>query len=144
MTRIEDRGTTAHTLMTVDRALELHDVALAAWGGLPGPADPAACLDAAIGAAHTAETYLEGKKAAKAGLAFAGYALFYVVRRHCFSDGNKRVGWMIAVDVLASLGLGVTASEDDVVAMVEQVISHQIDSGEEVAAWLSTRLYAIS
>jgi hypothetical protein len=91
---------------------------------------------------YNAEIYLEGKKHAKAGLAFASYALFYLVRNHCFVDGNKRVAWLAAADILAALGLGISATEDEAFALMENVISHVINGGDEVALWLASRLFA--
>jgi prophage maintenance system killer protein len=129
-------------LITVDRMCELHSVALSKYGGREGPPDRD-CLDAAIGASFTAELYTSGKRHATVGLPFSGYLIFYVVLRHCLPDGNKRVAWMAAMDVLAELGLGVKATVEEAQSLIEAIISHNIKSGQEVTAWLAPRLYAL-
>lgn len=127
----------------VDRLMVLHSAALARDGGAGGPADPSSCLDGALGAAYSAELYFEGRKHARPGLVFAAYLLFYLVQRHCYIDGNKRVAWMSALDVLQCLGLDIEASDDEGFAMIEDVIAHRIESGDGVAAWMAPRLLAL-
>ena len=128
---------------SVDRVLEIHSRALGEHGGLAGPSDSEQCVEGSLGAAYNAELYLEGKKHVKAGLPFAAYALVYLARKHCFVDGNKRVAWATSMDVLAALGLGVVATPDEAVALVESVISRQIADGADVARWMSPRLFAL-
>jgi death on curing protein len=130
-------------LINVARVIETHDRGLADFGGLAGPANPEPCVEAALGAAFNAEMYLEGRRHVTTGLPFAAYLLFYLARRHCFTDGNKRVAWACAMDILAALGLGVTATDAEAVELVESILSKEIDDGSEVAAWLSLRLFAI-
>lgn len=125
------------------RVLELHELSLAEYGGAPGPHDPSGCVDAAIGGAQSAEVYLEGKPRAKAGLTFAAYALFYIVQRHCFTDGNKRTAWLAAVDILGALGLGIQASDDEAFDLMHRVIAHEVATGDDVAAWMASRLFAL-
>jgi death-on-curing protein len=130
-------------LTSVARVLEIHDRALAEHGGLAGPSDRALCVGRSLGAAFNAELYLEGKKHLKTGLPFASYALFYLARNHCFNDGNKRAAWATAMDVLAALGLGVDATIDEAVGLVEAVLSREISDGADVVKWISPRLFAI-
>ena len=47
------------------------------------------------------------------------------------------------MDVLASMGLGVTASDDEVIELIEGIISHNVECGEDVAKWFAPRLYAL-
>jgi death-on-curing protein len=124
------------------RIHELHSRGLQEFGGRSGPPDAATCVDGALGGASNAEAYLEGEKHAKPGLVFAGYLLFSLVQRHCFMDGNKRVGWAAALDVLACLGLGIIATEQEAFDLVDDVIAHRIQTGEDVAKWMAPRLYA--
>jgi death on curing protein len=128
----------------IARVIELHHLALEKYGGPSGPADPTGCIDGVLGAAFNAELYIEGRRRAKTGLAFAAYALFYMVQRHCFVDGNKRVAWLTAVDTLASMGLGVQASEDEAFALMTDVIEHRIESADGVVLWFAPRLFALS
>ena len=48
------------------------------------------------------------------------------------------------MDVLLQHGLGVTASVDEARLLVEAVLSHEIDSGEQITSWLAPRLYAVA
>jgi death on curing protein len=130
-------------LTSVARVLDLHSRGLQQYGGLEGPPTPGGCVEGALGAAHSAEMYLEGRRYVIAGLPFAAYALVYLVRRHCFIDGNKRAGWLTCIDILATLGLGVEATVDEAVALVEGVIAGNFEDGAAVATWLAPRLYAL-
>ena len=141
----DDRDRTPWSgLITIARLREFHTIGLKRYGGKDGPGDPSACLDAAVGAAYSAELYTTGKRHATAGLPFSGYLIFYIALRHCFVDGNKRVAWMAAMEVLAQHGLSVRASIDEAHDMIEAVLNHQLESGEQVTAWLAPRLYSIS
>jgi len=126
-----------------ERIIALHDRSIVEHGGAAGANAATDCVDGAAGAAYNAELYLEGRKHAKAGLAFAAYLLVYIVQRHCFLDGNKRTAWIAALDVLGALGLGISTSEDEAFNLMEDVIAHRIESGEQVAAWMASRLYAL-
>lgn len=125
------------------RIKELHSIGMQQHGGLPTALHPEDCVDGALGAAFSAELYLEGRRHAKAGLIFAGHLLLYLIQRHCFADGNKRVAWAAPMDVLAALGLGVTATQDEAFNFVTDVIDHRITTGEAIAEWLAPRLYAL-
>lgn len=129
-------------LTDVDRVVGIHRRGLEEHGGAEGPARPEPCVDGALGAAYNAELYLEGRRHLKTGLPFAAFSLVYLALRHCFVDGNKRVAWASATDILAGLGLGVTAEEQDVIDMIESVIRGELD-GADVSEWLASRLYAL-
>jgi death-on-curing protein len=130
------------SLTSVDRVLEIHGRGLVEHGGLSGPAGAASCVEAALGGAYSAELYTEGRRHARAGLPFAAYVLVYLAKRHCFTDGNKRTAWASAADILAAMGLGVTATTDEAVDLVEGVITGGQD-GADVARWLASRLFAL-
>lgn len=66
----------------------------------------------------------------------ASLTLFYLVKNHCFVDGNKRVAWLAAVDLFARVGMDVVASDDDCVLMVWDVASNKIDR-DGVVAWFA-------
>jgi hypothetical protein len=38
--------------------------------------------------------------------------LFYLIKNHCFIDGNKRVGWAACMEALRSLGLTINATDE--------------------------------
>lgn len=61
----------------------------------------------------------------------AAYLLFHIAKRHCFTDGNKRVAWAVAVDYLLQQGLRIIATEDEAAQLVEDVVcdilkTHQV------------------
>lgn len=131
-------------LTTAQRILDLHATGLERFGGANFiRKDASQCVDGALGAAFNAELYLENPRHAVAGLPFAAYLLLYLVKGHCFVDGNKRVAWMACVDVLAAMGLGINATEDEAYDFLSQVIDGTVDSGDEISAWIGSRLYAL-
>jgi death on curing protein len=130
--------------ITVMRVLDLHDRGLAEYGGPAGPAQPQGCVEGTLGAAVNAEMYAAaGRRHSLPGLLFASYLLVYLARRHCFVDGNKRTAWSSAVDALASLGLGFTATSPEAVQFVNDVATGAVDDGPQVAAWFAPRLFAL-
>lgn len=129
---------------SAERILTIHQRGIDEFGGLGGPPNAGNCIDGALGAAANAEAYLEGQRFKKAGLIFAAYLMYSLLTRHCFNDGNKRVGWAAALDVLAALGLGIHATQDEAFGFIDDILHHRIASGEEVAIWIAPRLYAIT
>jgi death-on-curing protein len=128
---------------SAERIMELHGIGLKSYGGPQQPTSPTGCVDGAVGSAYSAEAYAEGRPHAKAGLEFAAHLLLYLVHRHCFVDGNKRIAWAACVDALAAQGLGVVATTDEAFDFMRSVIDHSVESGHDVAAWLAPRLFAL-
>jgi death on curing protein len=100
------------------------------------------CVDGKIGNAWTSEAYRDDEDGAVPGLCFAGYLLYYLVRGHCFPDGNKRAAWAASMDVLAHIGLTVEASEDEAYDLVIGIAEGKISGGIDVVRWISKRLKA--
>jgi len=127
-------------LITRERVLELHQEGMIGYGdeagGVPDSADE--CVDGAIGNAWTAALYREPEEAVR-GLCFLTHLLMYLVRDHCFTDGNKRVAWLSAMEVLASKRLTLAASADEAEDFMRQVIVENL-SADEVTAWMADRL----
>jgi hypothetical protein len=85
------------------------------------------------------EMAAEGPPRSRAG--FAAFLLRSLVQDHCFVDGNKRVAWLAALDVLAlgaNLTLGV--DEEEAANFVLRVADGTTRSIPEIAAWLAERL----
>lgn len=124
---------------------ELHAEVMRRWGGATGDPTPG-CVDAALGAAFNAELYMPDteQEGFLPGLLFAVYLLFYLVTKHCYIDGNKRLAWACMTFVLLSLDLTVAATEDEVVEFCLSVARGEIRSGAAVASWVSQRLVAIT
>ena len=131
-------------LWTSNQRIEaIHRRGMQEHGGAEVHVHPTDCVDGALGAAYNAEMYLEGRRHGKPGLSFAAHLLLYLIQRHCFLDGNKRVAWAAPMDALASIGLGIEATQDEAFAFVHDVIAHRVNTGEEIAEWLAARLIAL-
>jgi hypothetical protein len=48
----------------------------------------------------------------------------------CFQDGNRRIAWMAATDVLLALGVSLDATDDDGERMMNEVIEREIANWE--------------
>lgn len=127
-----------HILCT-ERVLELHAEGIRRYqeGEVASPRP--GCVEACLGNAYNAELY-QGSASRGFGLIFAAYVLFYLVRDHCFMDGNKRLGFLAAMDVLASLGLTLDCTDDDAYEMVTLVATGEWRSATAVIDWLVPRL----
>ena len=133
-------------LITVENVAFLHRASMTRYGtALAGPPEPG-CVEGALGNAWSAELYLEETPNRETGLAFAGFVLFYLVRNHCFTDGNKRVAWLSALWILARRGLTVVATTDESDAMLLDAIAGgpTITSGADVTRWLADHLAPLS
>ena len=101
------------------------------------------CIDAALGAAYSAELYSMpevDEETIVSGITFCGYLLFYIATKHCWTDGNKRAAWKSAMWVLSKMGLTVDAPDTEVIAYCLDIADHKIDKGEDVVNWLAERL----
>ena len=111
--------------ITEARVIELWRHGIARYGGdqTERESDPG-CVEKSISASINGAYYLsEGAEVNP--LHLAGLLLFYLVRNHCFLDGNKRVGWMAAVEVLLTDDIVVCAEEEEVVQFVLEIASGQ-------------------
>lgn len=128
---------TATSGMTTDRLLVIHARVAPGSDGKPVHVRRD-CLDGCVGSARTAEAYL-ADETVREGLHFAACLLVYVVKDHCAIDGNKRLGWAAAMDVLAAIGLTVDVVQHEAAAMVESVACGAMDR-EAVVRWFATRI----
>ena len=130
-------------LVTTHQIIELHAKALQQVGQdpLPSGAEQTSCVEAKLGNAQLADEYSSRNISnVRRGLCFAGYLMFYLVNGHCFLDGNKRIGWIAAMTVLAERGLTIQSTEEDAVNLVQRIASNDIADGTEVVRWLAERL----
>jgi prophage maintenance system killer protein len=112
------------------------------YKGFGSPSKPG-CVDAALGAAYSAEMYSMPELDAEtvvSGITFCGYLLFYLATKHCWTDGNKRVAWASATWALAMLGLTVRATDDEAYTFVTDIVEHKIQDGESAVNWIADRL----
>jgi death on curing protein len=59
-----------------------------------------------------------------------------LAKNHCFLDGNKRIAWMAAVEVILREGLEVNATTDEAADLVLRVADN-LCSREQVLEWFS-------
>ena len=132
--------------ITVDQVIALHAKAMRVRGQDDFPVGRHArdCVAAKIGNANTADQISAANShIAQAGLAFAGYALFYLVQGHCFVDGNKRIGWIVAIEVLRRKGLEIDSPDEEVIDFVLKIASNEVSDGRTVVKWLADRLVSV-
>jgi len=123
--------------ITTDQLLDLYQEAMKRGGRVSAPQP--GCLEACIGNAWTAETYQLDEEDEPFGMLFAAYLMIYLVRNHCFEDGNKRIGWSSLVGVLDQHRLLVDAPEDEVVQLVHDVVEKKTEVAG-VLMWLADHL----
>ena len=133
--------------ITVEQIQFLHKQGLDRYGGLAIiPITATGCIEGSLGAAYNAELYampeIEGETIIS-GLVFCGHLLFYLITKNCFTDGNKRAGWLSAMRVLLTLGLTVEATDDEAEAFCLAVATGAIRQPEQAIAWIAERLRAI-
>lgn len=132
-------------LISTEEIIKIHSECIERFGGDPSPAVKDGCVEGSTGAAWSAELYLENQDAVS-GLCFAGCLLYYLMKNHCFVDGNKRVGWAACMEVLRVLGLTVTATDKeagDFCLAILDPISDVARNAIDVAMWLAPRLVAL-
>ena len=128
-------------LIDVDEVLRTYAAAMARYGGLSSP-PKVGCVESSLGAAWNAEAYAEHP--GSPGLLFASCLLFYLAKNHCFADGNKRISWASAMQVLGMLGLTVDVSVDDAEAYVLALCANPDAQAADVTRWIAERLTATS
>jgi death-on-curing protein len=131
-------------ILTAEEVIEIHERCIERWGGDSSPDPSSGCLDRSLGAAWTAEMYTENDDA-MSGLCFAGCVLFYLVKNHCFVDGNKRVAWASCMEALRSLGLTIEATDGEAEQFCLDVISGKalVKTATDICSWLTPRLVAL-
>jgi len=129
-------------LITPERILALHREGSVRYGGDPTQRkEDVDCVDGRIGSATNAAAYcVEGDE--DWGLILASYLLFYLAKDHCFVDGNKRVAWLAAIEILKNLQLTVNASAEEAYDFMLEVSEGSSTNAAAVAVWLAERLEA--
>jgi len=112
-----------------ETVLALHEQLLASFGGLHGLRDEG-MFDSALLRPQQQFAYDQRDVAALA----AAYA-FGLVRNHPFIDGNKRIGFTVAVLFLEFNGLEFIATEVDAVLQTLALAAGALDE-KGYAAWL--------
>lgn len=134
---MSDREPWVH-LITVNGILDLHAEGIKKYGG-DFSAPQEGCLERSLGAAWSLEVYGAPDNALPR-LSFCSGLLYYLVMNHCFTDGNKRIGWMSAVEVLRSLGLTIKATDEEAENLCLDIIGGTVKHATDVIPWIAKRL----
>ena len=117
--------------LTVEIVREIHDTAIAEFGGSTGVRE-LSLLESAVAAPQASI----GGRSPYADLAeMAAAYLFYLCKNHPFVDGNKRSGLLAAMLFLEANGIRFSATEEDAVVQTLALAAGAI-TAEDFAAWL--------
>ena len=111
----------------------IHADMLLTHGGMPGIRDENA-LESALARPRQRHAYEPDTDLATLA---AGYG-FGLVRNHPYSDGNKRVGFVVMATFLGRNGYEFIASESDVVTTFVALASGNLDE-ETLAVWIRAK-----
>jgi death-on-curing protein len=127
-------------VITADRVIEFYCHMLAASPTSVG--DRRACVEGCVGNALAAAMYLRDVEEPDEvdPLQVAAYTMWYLLRGHCFHDGNKRIAWLAAIDILWNeASVSVDASDDEAEEMVLDAAQGLL-TADGVSQWLAARL----
>jgi|GEM_PF-2705521 len=123
------------------RLLDLHAQGLKIAGIGKGSKAADNCLAGALGNAWTAEQYRQDERAEPVGLLFAVYLFDYLIRAHCFVDGNKRVAWLALVHVLAHHNVAIDCADVEVRNFCGSMLMPESKkSVDDILDWLVPKL----
>ena len=125
-------------LISIDSIIDLHSEGISKYGGDHSPPHEG-CLERSVGAAWSLEVY-GTPYGSLPSLSFCAGLLYYLVKNHCFTDGNKRIAWIAAMESLRTLGLTIEASDDEAEQFCLDVISGKLKHATDVVAWFARRL----
>lgn len=102
------------------------------------------CVEGAIGAAVQGASYTRNSSSEPIDpLLMAAFLLRSLVQNHCFVDGNKRVAWLAALDVLAvGASLTLEADEEEAADFVLRIADGTARSIPAIVDWLAEHLVA--
>jgi death-on-curing protein len=125
-------------LVAQDTLIDLHEESIARYKGEFSPPQRG-CLERSLGAAWNLELYT-APEGARRCLNFCSGLLFYLIKNHCFLDGNKRIAWMAAMETLRQFGLTVRATDEEAEKFCKDIISGEIKKALDVVLWIEPRL----
>ena len=125
--------------ITVERVEELHREAIKKHGGDYSQPNTD-CIKQCLGSAVTSALYQQ-QEGAPNPLVIAGFLLFYFVENHCFSDGNKRVGWLVFTEMLRRNHVDIDAEKEEVYSFVDEIAmgNNKVD---DILFWAEERITA--
>ena len=117
--------------LSSEQVLELHDALLREFGGTAGVRDQG-LLDSAL---NTPFATFGGKYLSPSLQAKAAQLGFGLVSNHPFVDGNKRTGAHVMLVFLAINGVDLNYTEEELIDVVLQVASGNINA-QELLEWI--------
>jgi death-on-curing protein len=128
------------TVITTDDIVLLYTLGMDRYGGRRS-APFGGCLEARLGAAHHAELY-HADPGVSPGLRFAVSLMVYLIKDHCFVDGNKRIGWACLVFVLLRrFRLTIDATDEQAEQLLDDILTKHL-SIDDAMRWVGSRLVA--
>lgn len=122
--------------ITVDEILRKHESLIVRYGGdSSNRSDDTNCVERSLAAAKQACYYANEGRSDAAHV--ASNLLFYLAKNHCFTDGNKRIAWAAAVEVLLRSGLQIAATEIEAADFVLSV-ANDTRNREQVLEWFAS------
>jgi len=125
-------------VISVQRVLELHKLGIEKYGGDYSEPTPD-CVERSIQGSFTSALYHSDTNTNPDTLAIACFLLRNLIENHCFTDGNKRVGWSVFIDYLRRHQVGICADQDEAANFVLKIIDDHL-SVREIATWAAERL----
>lgn len=95
--------------LTIEQVIEIHDVFLNDYGGLPGIRDKGLL----ISAIEMPRSSMFGKHLHKTIYDKAAAYLFHIVQNHPFNDGNKRTGALTTILFLEINSIKIAFCDED-------------------------------
>lgn len=117
-------------LISIDDAIQLHEMIIARFGGASGIRD-LKLLESALDQPLKSIEYGETEERELAYL--AAIYFFHVIKNHAFVDGNKRAGLLIATTFLASNGFTLKIDFDALYELALKTAESQVNK-QEIAA----------
>lgn len=122
-------------LPDIDDILRIHARQIARFGGAGGVRDPDG-IAAAIGRGEHLMAYAEPSVVDVAAAVSAS-----LIRRHCFVDGNKRIGFAVLHFILGAHDLRLDVTERDAAETVRRLAASEIDE-DAYTAWVAANVTA--
>ncbi len=119
--------------LRLDVVLAIHDEQISEHGGLSGIRD-IALLESALARPRNLAVYGASDAVAPDAATLAAAYAYGLARNHPFSDGNKRMAYVIALVFLLANGYEFTASDAESVRMMVMLAAGQIEEAA-LADW---------
>lgn len=128
----------------VERIIDLHKQGMDLYGGAEVWSIDRGCIEAALGSTLSSAFYASEEPEDPDPLICAVEIFCRLNKKHCFTDGVKRVAWMTLTDCLMRQGLTIAATKQEA---IDFVLAHANGEGLQVqraVEWVAARLEAVA